>query len=406
MIKLHTSLRGRNLRETFRIAQSYQPILGISRVTETTSLDQIGIPVAVAIRPTAAKGSLIVTAGKGFHPLEAKTGALMEAIELAYSEEHHSELNKCMIPARKVLFTTGDPEAILSLCPRLDAQIDLDLKMSAVEIKDIISGQDDYLPAELLFIPFNPADDEPKYFGFHTNGLASGNSYEEAVIHAIYEIVERDILSFLQFSNTSMNVVTDSMPEYARQIEAFVKNANQQLVVQYCRNEHKIPFFKAHILEEWSPQPTMICSGYGCHAVPEIAMTRAMVEAIQSRMSYIHAGREDLEKGHHELHKGNIRQRFSERRSFLEENRSHILLKDIETPFSANLDGSIQGHLFQLIQYLQDQSGVQKIFVGRHTKKEEPLQVVKAIIPGMEFYHEETNRIGNRLHSFLEKQFH
>ena len=60
--------------------------LGISRVTDSTRLDRIGIPVFSSIRPSAAEASLCVHAGKGTTTTEARTGALMEAIEFAFSD--------------------------------------------------------------------------------------------------------------------------------------------------------------------------------------------------------------------------------------------------------------------------------------------------------------------------------
>ena len=82
--RLSSSLRELPLNETLRRARGMARGLGISRVTDITRLDRVGVPVYVSIRPGAQPGSLCVNAGKGMHPLEAQVGAYMEAIEFAF----------------------------------------------------------------------------------------------------------------------------------------------------------------------------------------------------------------------------------------------------------------------------------------------------------------------------------
>ena len=84
--KYHTSYRSRSIVDTLYYARDYAQRLGVSRVTESTFLDEIGIPVFAGIRPVAVKGSLCVASGKGLCPEEAKVGAYMEAIEQALAE--------------------------------------------------------------------------------------------------------------------------------------------------------------------------------------------------------------------------------------------------------------------------------------------------------------------------------
>jgi len=58
--------------------------LGISRVTDITRLDRLGLSVHASVRPRGR--SLCVHAGKGMRPEESRVGALMEAVELALAE--------------------------------------------------------------------------------------------------------------------------------------------------------------------------------------------------------------------------------------------------------------------------------------------------------------------------------
>jgi DHA3 family macrolide efflux protein-like MFS transporter len=80
MYRLSSSLRSRSVEESLKYAEEIAPRLGITRVTDTTWLDRVGIPVFASIRPAAAAGSLCVNAGKGLREIEAKVGAYMEAM--------------------------------------------------------------------------------------------------------------------------------------------------------------------------------------------------------------------------------------------------------------------------------------------------------------------------------------
>jgi len=54
--------------------------IGITRVGNVTGLDEIGIPVVIAVRPNSR--SFSVSQGKGLNLMQARASALMEAMEL------------------------------------------------------------------------------------------------------------------------------------------------------------------------------------------------------------------------------------------------------------------------------------------------------------------------------------
>ena len=77
--RLGTSLRSVAPELTERRARQLMPALGISRVTDITRLDRLGLPVHASVRPRGR--TLRVHAGKGMLVDEARVGALMEAVE-------------------------------------------------------------------------------------------------------------------------------------------------------------------------------------------------------------------------------------------------------------------------------------------------------------------------------------
>lgn len=402
MYLLNSSLRVKPAFDTFQVAKEYFQRLGISRVTETTRLDSIGIPVAIAIRPSAEKGSLIVTAGKGLAAIEAKTGAAMESIEIAFSEVKNSNLSSNFLTAKNILNSEKDPEDILRLCPQIEKEIDLNTKMSMVKLADILSTNQRYIPSELLFIPFTPQLGEAKYFGYHTNGLASGNSYSEAIIHAIFEIVERDILSFEFVKEDAYIVSTSSLPENVQDLIRQIENEGLEVIVKTVMSSHQIPFFKAYIMDKWAAGPTNVNAGYGCHGNREISLMRALSEAAQSRMSYIHGGREDLTKGLTPYLDQNqdLKLKNEALSNSIKSSNGHILYDSIRSiPIETD---SLDDYLAELILHIRKMNVIQEIYVARHTLESEPIQVVKVVIPDMEFYNNETLRIGPRLHQYIQ----
>src|SRR5271169_3168676 len=122
---------------TLARAKSRAGALGITRVTDITRLDRVGVPVYASIRPTAAPGSLCVNAGKGLLPIEAEVGAYMEAIEFALAEPGRAPLPIVRATVRDVLDGRTRPEAILDLCPRVGSRVRLSAAIDCVEAQEM-----------------------------------------------------------------------------------------------------------------------------------------------------------------------------------------------------------------------------------------------------------------------------
>lgn len=64
----------------------------------------------------------------------------------------------------------------------------------------MIRGCHIWVPACAVYYPYYPSSDL-QLFRFHTNGIASGNTIEEAILHALFEDIERDAWSIAEFHN-------------------------------------------------------------------------------------------------------------------------------------------------------------------------------------------------------------
>lgn len=402
LYRLSSSIRSRSPHETLEIAKKMAVPLGISRVTDITRLDVLGIPVYASIRPNAVRGSLCVNAGKGIRNIEAEVGAYMEAIEFAVAEYGASHVKNHILNARSVLDGHERDTAVLDFCPVLGTEIDLDEPLGCVEAINIITGEVVFVPSELVFLPCPPEVSKGCYFGSNSNGLASGNTLSEATLHGLLEVIERDIRSFQSVKDESLLVDNTTLPDHLRLMLQEIQQHDMSLCVRYMDNIYGLPYFMAILYEINNCNPIYISGGYGCHLSKDIAVTRAICEAAQSRLSFIHGGRDDLIDRYarfsndSHMDKEAYWQRLvdivSDGTGMIDfdaiEDQSHHM-KDIDSSIAklTNMLGSVGN------------PGVYRVV---YTDKEEKMQVVRILVPTLEFFNETTARVGARLGNYVQ----
>jgi ribosomal protein S12 methylthiotransferase accessory factor len=387
---------------TFDHAKALARVLGISRVTDITRLDCVGVPVFASIRPDAQPGSLCVNAGKGITVAEARVGAYMEAIEYAFAEYNRASLNVLWAPAGEIYEGKRRRDSILDFCPVMNAEIDLDEPLPCVETTDLSSGRKYLVPAELVFLPYPSELGGSRYFGSNSNGLCSGNSVLEATIHGIAEVIERDICSFQSINDSSELVSNRSLPAAVRKIESSLSAVGMNLYVRYVENIFRIPYFMAVVAESKVINPIYVSVGYGCHPLKEIALTRAVCEALQSRLSFIHGGRDDLV---------NRYERFKRASSKSQARYADHLLARVSKNGSAVRFGSIPDRssavvdLTSALDVLLDalaQNGFKRVLRLVYTPPDLSLQVLRVLVPRLECFTETTARVGVRLRDYVK----
>ena len=395
-VTLSSSLRSAAPETTLARARRRAASLGITRVTDITRLDRVGIPVYASIRPGAAEGSLCVNAGKGLHPIEAEVGAYMEAIEFALAEPGASHVRAVTATARDVLDGRRRPEAVLDLCPRLGAQIRLEAPMECVEAEEVTTTEKALVPAELVFLPYRPPARHRRRFGASSNGLASGNTLREATVHGLCELIERDVRSFQAVRDTSVPVDLDSVEGPPAALVQSIRAAGLELYVRTARNVFEMPYFTAVIHDPEACSPQLLNAGFGCHPHRSVAFVRAVAEAAQSRLSFIHGGRDDLLE-HHERFRGwsGTRKRaFVARVVARASAGSSVPLAELDDHRDAvtSVEGC-EGFLLETLAGL----GFDRVYRVAFCSPEDELQVVRVIVPRLELFTHSVFRVGPRL---------
>lgn len=264
--------------------------LGITRVADVTWLDEIGIPVFQAIRPNAL--TLSVSQGKGLTPALARVSAAMEAVELWHAENPLEEA-PCIAGVADMEAAAGYPVEALALTRR--NRLNRDALLSWRHVKRVDGKGDSLVPADLLRMDarFQPRWDPP-LFQATSNGLASGNNIAEALLHGMYEVVERDALTRAAHGGPVRSVAPETIDDanLCMLMDRF-RGAGIHLDMQDIENPFRIPTFKVAI---WSDAFPRVFKGNGTHLDAAVAMSRALTEAAQSRATAIAGARDDIGK--------------------------------------------------------------------------------------------------------------
>ena len=310
MLKVDGIQRSVPAAETIASSASVAESLGVTRVADITGLDRIGIPVYSTIVPDSAD-TLSVYNGKGVRPIDAKAGALMEAIErqtalktrLPMVEDSYAHLSE--------LVPTLNPHTInYELAPSYSD----DRIYSWCQGVEIFSGEPRYVPAKLAGYNWYNVPHPASFVMTDTNGLASGNCREEAICHALCELAERDAWSFAELGAHYMprerrafvfGVDAKDGPDDLEMFpcvelgshELLLKfwNAGLFPVVRDITSELGIPAFFASVCDESISGYPMAHCGLGAHPNAEVAVRRALLELAQSRCVDIQAVREDIQ---------------------------------------------------------------------------------------------------------------
>lgn len=274
---------------TLRLAEAAIPATGITRVADITGLDRVGIPVFSCIRPVAADGAISVYNGKGATPLAARVSAVMEGVE-RYSAEVH---NRALVTAR--FSDLGGGAAVDPTDLVLPAGADADVPLPWVEGRDLATGEAVLVPAHAVFHPLPPGS--PRLFRTSTNGVASGNTLEEAVFHALGEVIERDAWSLVEATRDAGPSIVDPIHPTVLDLLARFEAADVPVLLRDITSDAGIPTVAAVAEDPVLRDPALLVIGMGTHTDPALAMLRALTEVAQSRATQIHGAREDTTTG-------------------------------------------------------------------------------------------------------------
>ncbi len=358
---------------------------GITRVADITDLDRLGIPVYSCIRPGAADGAISVYNGKGGTEEEARVAGIMEGIERYSAEAIPRNMQECTY--RDMLtrdLNVLNPEDLI-----LPHETEREGAFPWVEGYDISNNESIYLPFCAVVHP-NPLY-MPKMFRSSSNGIASGNTLEEAIFYALTEVIERDSWSLVEVTREIGKKLTDLPLRVQEMADKFTKNG-VEVILRDITSDIGIPTIAAVADDVKLKDPRLLMIGMGTHTNAEIAMIRALSEVAQSRATQIHGAREDATLA-----------RFREFMGYDRVKRMNAYWFAGDEYEPASTVPSCSSDDFKTdIEYIIGRlkaAGLSRVIVCDLTDHELQIPVVRVVVPGLECFTIDNERHGQRCHA-------
>ncbi len=381
--------------ETLERVEREIPKIGVTRVANITDLDRVNIPVYSVIRPSAARGAISIYSGKGVDEVQARISAVMEGFERCLAEQpqtckdleepHEGEV----VTAPYQDYQDGgflDPLLFLPPQPVMPGTV-----LEWVEGWDLIRGESVFVPANAVYHPYQPLGGTG-LFRSNTNGLAAGNTLEEAVLHGLLEVVERDALSLAErHRHPGREIELTSEDGILFELKKRFEDKGVLVKLWLLDTDLEVPTVVAALDDTVLRDASLLVMGAGAHLDPRIAVSRALTEAAQSRVVQIHGAREDTDREVVVRNIGYERMRRMNR-YWYEEKEEKITIREIEDK-SANTPYE---NIRRVLKNLK-RARLEHAVVVNLSRPSITVPVVRTLIPGLEVFTLDRERRGPRL---------
>jgi len=210
--------------------------------------------------------------GKGDSDLQCRLSASMEFLERT-AAQHYSDDDLFEVPYEKIPEKSLDPK---DLCLPTDSCYSDALPIDWVWGYSLTRSRPLLVPANAVFCPYFADTSEKQIMDNDSNGLASGNCLEEAVFHGLMELIERDHLIIMEYNQHNSPDVISPENDLLARLDAM----HIRYWVKDVRNDISIPSFGV-LLEGEDSGETVHSFSVGTHLDPDIALSRAVTEALQ-----------------------------------------------------------------------------------------------------------------------------
>lgn len=363
---------------------------GMDPLQDITEMDNIGIPVYSIYRKNTAKGTFGNYNGKGATPDQAKASAVMEAME-RYSAELR-DTDELAIGTVSEVRGSGQPmiEPTDLILPARVMNMVESADIAWTTGFDLLSGEDVWVPACAVYYPYYPKKDL-QLFRFHTNGIASGNTIEEAILHSMFEVIERDAWSIAEsFDRTNADIIIDDEDSIPGKLLKSFRDNGVEIHLKDLTSDVGVPTIGASADDVATKDPELLTIGVGTHLNPEIAAVRALTEVAQSRTTHKHGLKvnAELQKVTRDMGYEKIKQA---NRMWYSDSKKSIRLSEMKDGSTEYVLDDIEVVLGRLVD-----AGFERVVIADLTRDDVKVPTVRSIIPGMEVSTMDSEREGLR----------
>lgn len=243
------------------------------------------------------------SAGKGVSESQAKASALCEAIE-RYSGERQGDEVVVTASYRRMRAEHGaaviHPNTVMRYSARQLAEheawnakgskfnrvpepFDEDLPIDWTPVWSLTHEAERYLPTQLLYYQSPASADCARFLAMGcSNGNASGNNLEEAVLQGLFELIERDAVALWWYNRLrkpGVDIASFGEP-WLLDLAAYYDTLGRDTWALEVTSDLGIPAFVAVSRRREGPQERLLF-GLGCHLDARIALQRAFAEMNQ-----------------------------------------------------------------------------------------------------------------------------
>ena len=402
--------------------------IGVTRLADITDMDVLRIPNYSAVVP-GTEDYIWVYSGKGPTKRHAMASALMESIE-RYSSLPSGWLGKFVRSSYSELSKTHKVLHPDEIVEPMRFVYHTDMMMDWLPGCDLVSGEEIMVPASIALFRYTSSPPAINPFSyFHTNGLASGNVMEEAVCHALCEVIERDAMSLADLRASAIpfhilrtivhslnaaafsvsHILTDKFVddpsifpdvdiseidfEPVKTLVEKFRQAGISLMVKDITSDIGIPTFNASSVEWISHDYGYLAEGHGTHPDARIAVLRAITEVSQTRAANIQGARDDLRKIKYNDENTDDRRAWQ----FMHSTKK-IRFSEVPTFFNEDILDDINFLLYRLKNV-----GLNQVIIVDLTNQDIGIPVVRAIVPGLETFKITKSVMGMRARSCFKQ---
>ncbi|QTN25678.1 TOMM precursor leader peptide-binding protein [Rhizobacter sp. AJA081-3] len=241
------------------------------------------------------------SAGKGMTADQARAGALAEALE-RYSAIFHGDEQRVRASYRALGERAIHPNACMlfsdrqydererfgpgkdTYSQRVPLRLDEHAEIDWSPLFSLTRREWRYLPTLYQYFPSQlgrGAQPSSPYFYADSNGNASGNVLEEAVLQGFLELAERDAVAIWWYNRMRRRGVdlTSFRERYFQEFVAMYESIGREVWVLDISNDLQIPAFAA--LSRSRRGREDIVFGFGCHLDARLGVSRALTEMNQ-----------------------------------------------------------------------------------------------------------------------------
>lgn len=270
-----------------------------------------------------------------------------------------------------------------------------------MEGKKISTNETYIIPANVVFFLYDPIEVDKQFIPQSTTGLSAGMTIEDAILQGLCETIERD--SYIVYYRNQLKTQTVKLDSIKNSNLLNLINElslkNIKIHIKYLKNETQV-YVMHCVTEDVSGEFPIYTHGVGASTNPEVAIIRAITEAIQMRVSQI-----EVNKNYEQFKDDSSFEAYMtwgngdklKVGNLLHEDGDEIVLLS-SLKFSNY--SSLKEEILDIVNTL-DKSGYD-VYVCNLSRNDTPAYVVRVIIPGYQDGIHAFNRITHRMKKLPE----